>query len=77
MIITGFIITTILKQYYDKHNVLPSVERVPGKRPPLVQGGQTREYVYIGRGRGFHFLVTYMQKLTFFFRCEELENFLT
>ena len=66
-------ITTILKQYYDKHNVLPSVERVPGKRPPLVQGGQTREY----RGRGFHILVTYMQKLTLFFRCEELENFLT
>ena len=66
-------IFTISKQDCNNHNVLPSVERVPGKRPPLVQGGQTREYI----GRGFHILVMYMQKLTFFFRCEELENFLT
>ena len=50
-------ITTILKQDHNNHFVLPSVERVPGKRPPLVQGGQTREY----RGREFHILVTYMQ----------------
>ena len=44
MIITRFMITAILEQDYDNHNILSSVERVPGKRPPLVQGGQTREY---------------------------------
>ena len=37
-------ITTLLKQDHNNHFVLPSVERVPGERPPLVQGGQTREY---------------------------------
>ena len=45
-------ITAILEQDYDNHNILSSVERVPGKRPPLVQGGQTREY----RGMGGDFI---------------------
>ena len=51
-IITRFMIITIVKQDYNNHYVLPSVERVPGKRPPLVQGGQTREY----RGMGGDFI---------------------